>query len=103
MIEVGLVTHPVHILDMGLLLPALLIAGVSLWRGGSIGYVLAAPLLTFLGVMAIAIAAMFVSMWTAGLPIVWPMLGVFAVSAALSFALLTRMLQGRFRQRRCQG
>jgi hypothetical protein len=90
--ETGLLVDPVHVLDMALVLPAMIIAAVSLWRGGSLGYLLAPPLLAFLGTLTIAIGGMFVSMAASGIPIVWPMVGVFAVSATLSFVLLARLL-----------
>jgi hypothetical protein len=90
--ETGLFVDPVHVLDMALLLPAMIIAAVSLWRGGGLGYLLAPPLLAFLGTLTIAIGGMFVSMAASGVPIVWPMVSIFAISAALSFALLVRLL-----------
>jgi hypothetical protein len=43
----GLPTNPVHVLDLSFILPAAAIAGVTLWRRQPWGYVLAAPLLIF--------------------------------------------------------
>ena len=43
----GLLTNPVHVLDLGLYLPAFIITGVSLWRRGALGSFFAAPILVF--------------------------------------------------------
>ena len=58
--EVGLPTNPVHVLDMGLLLPAALLAGVLLIKRRPWGYLLAPAILsgiTLLGVGIIAVVA----------------------------------------------
>jgi hypothetical protein len=97
-VETGLPVDPVHLLDMGLMLPASLAAGVSLLRGGRFGAAAVVPLLVFLGAMALAVGTMFVAMSLAGLPVAWPMVGVFAAAAAISLALaagLARQLRGR--------
>jgi hypothetical protein len=43
----GVLVNPVHVLDIGLFLPALILTGLSLLRDRSLGYVFALPLLTF--------------------------------------------------------
>jgi hypothetical protein len=43
--DVGLLTNPVHVLDLTMMLPAMLVAGVWLWRKQTLGYGLAALLL----------------------------------------------------------
>lgn len=58
--EVGLPTNPVHVLDMGLLLPAAILAGVLLIRRRSWGYLLVPAVLggiILLGVGIIAVVA----------------------------------------------
>ncbi|HEX6197161.1 MAG TPA: hypothetical protein VFZ37_14700 [Jiangellaceae bacterium] len=58
--EVGLPTNPVHVLDMGLLLPAALVAGVLLIRRRPWGYLLAPAVLggiILLGVGIVAVVA----------------------------------------------
>src|SRR5438105_2947790 len=60
--ENGLLTNPVHVLDLGLLLPGMIITGVLLWRRKLLGYILAIPLLVFniltgIGIVAAQFAA----------------------------------------------
>jgi hypothetical protein len=43
----GLLTNPVHVLDLGLYLPAMIITAILLWRKKLLGYLLAIPLLVF--------------------------------------------------------
>lgn len=57
--QANLPTNPVHILDLGLYLPAMLITSLLLWRGKLIGYLLAGPLLVFSILTGIAILAIF--------------------------------------------
>jgi hypothetical protein len=45
--QAGLLVNPVHVLDMGLYLPAMIVTGISLWRNGALGYAFALPLLVF--------------------------------------------------------
>lgn len=56
--ESGLLTNPVHVLDLGLYLPAMIITAMLLWRRKFLGYILAIPLLVFsiltgIGILAI--------------------------------------------------
>jgi len=60
--ESGLLTSPVHVLDLGLYLPAMIITAILLWRRKLLGYLLAIPLLVFniltgIGIVAAQFAA----------------------------------------------
>jgi len=66
-VEGGLLTNPVHVLDLAILLPALIITGVLLRKRNSIGYLLAPVMLCFCIYMAIAIATMVFVMKIIGL------------------------------------
>ena len=60
--ESGLLTNPVHVLDLGLYLPAMIITAILLWRRKLLGYILAIPLLVFniltgIGIVAAQFAA----------------------------------------------
>jgi hypothetical protein len=57
--EANLPTNPVHILDLGLYLPAMLLTAILLWRRKLLGYLLAGPLLVFVILMGTAILAIF--------------------------------------------
>lgn len=54
----GLITNPVHMLDLALVLPAMVLTGILLIRGRPLGSVLVVPLYTFGIVMALAIIGM---------------------------------------------
>jgi hypothetical protein len=66
--EAGLITNPVHILDLAIILPALAIGGVLVLARRASGYLLAPVMLAFNGAMTIAIVGMNVSMRGHGLP-----------------------------------
>jgi hypothetical protein len=60
--ESGLLTNPVHVLDLGLYLPAMIITAILLWRRKLLGYIVAIPLLVFniltgIGIVAAQFAA----------------------------------------------
>jgi len=57
LVEVGLPTNPVYVLDLGLLLPAAMIAGVLLLRGRALGYVLAPVILVALIALGVGIVS----------------------------------------------
>jgi hypothetical protein len=59
LIDANLPSNPVHVLDLGLYLPALIITAVALWKRKPLGYLLAGPLLVFLVLMGAAILAIF--------------------------------------------
>lgn len=59
-------TNPVHVLDLGLYLPAMLVT--ALWRKKLAGYLLAGPLLVFSVLMGSAILAIFLIMNGQGIP-----------------------------------
>jgi hypothetical protein len=45
--QAGLLTNPIHVLDLGLYLPALIMSGLSLLRDRVLGHVLSVPLFVF--------------------------------------------------------
>jgi hypothetical protein len=58
----ALPTNPIHILDLGFLLPGAFMTGVQLWRRQPWGYALAAPMLVFLALTGDGIVAAMVLM-----------------------------------------
>ncbi|MEJ2151160.1 MAG: hypothetical protein P8Z40_17050 [Chloroflexota bacterium] len=93
LIDAGTPTNFVHVLDMAWMLPAAIIAAVSLWRGKPLGYTLAGAVLTFLVLLALAVLSMVVVMVRAAQPVVIPQVGVFGVVFVLSAALLVGFLR----------
>ncbi len=66
-LENGLLTNPVHVLDIGLYLPAMIITSILLWRRKLVGYILALPLLVFSIFTGTGILAMFLVMSSKGM------------------------------------
>lgn len=87
LVEVGLFTNPVHVIDLAFVLPAHVIVGVQLWRGHAKGWLFAPILLAFGIPMAASIAGMMIAIAIAGgaiaLPIAMLMLAIAAASAAV--------------------
>ena len=65
--ESGLLTNPVHVLDLGLYLPAMIITSILLWRRKLLGYTFAIPLLVFSVLTGIGILATLFAMSSKGL------------------------------------
>jgi len=85
--ENGLLTNPVHVLDLGLLLPAMIITAILLWRRKLLGYFLALPLLVFSILTGIGILAIFVVMSMKGMPTSLIVELLFAVIVLVSLVL----------------
>jgi len=66
--EVGLMTSPVHVLDLSIVLPALALSESSLLRKKTLGYLLTPLLLGFSALMSLAIGGM-IAMYLDGLPV----------------------------------
>lgn len=92
--DTGLLTNPVHVLDMAVLLPAIVLSGVWLWRNQAIGYGLAASLLVNMVFQGLGIAAIMVFSIRAGLPGSLGIAGVFLALSAANLALLVWYLRG---------
>jgi hypothetical protein len=58
--EIGLLTNPVHVLDLAFILPGTIIVSTLLWKREALGLLLAVPLLVFMATMGTGIIAMFV-------------------------------------------
>ena len=58
--EVGLMTNPVHVLDMAFLLPACVLSGLGLVRGKAFGYVFAPALMLTLATLTVGIVMIMV-------------------------------------------
>jgi hypothetical protein len=66
--EVNVPTNAVHILDVGLFLPALLLTALLLWRRKLLGSLLAGSLLVFCTLMESVILSIFLVMSCTGMP-----------------------------------
>jgi len=87
--------NPVYVLDLGFVLPLLVLAGVRLLTTRSGGKSLAIPLLVFLSLLAFTILAMAVSGMADGQALEPAMLAIFATVALVSTALVGFALDPR--------
>ena len=91
--EVGLITNPVQVLDIGIVLPAFIAGGVALIRRRGLGYWLVPVMLTFGVLMDIALIGMDASMAARGLPGAGQRIPIFAAMAVVSLAMLWWMMR----------
>lgn len=89
----GTPTNVIHVLDMALLLPAMIIAAVSLWRRQPLGFVLAPALLSNLALLALAILAMTLFQGREGEPVPTPLVAFFIGLSGVSAGMLIWLLR----------
>ena len=90
--EARLLTNPVHVLDLSIFLPGVLISSVLLKKKNPLGYLFAPSLLVFVILTAIAIGGMVVSMSLFGIPVELSLSMIFAVVALISLFVLISFL-----------
>jgi hypothetical protein len=56
-VTAGLWVNPIHIIDLAFVLPGMILTGLFLWRKKKLGYIFAAPWLTFSAIMGSSINA----------------------------------------------
>lgn len=91
--EVGLPTNAVHVLDMAIVLPAMIAAGVALLRRRALGATAAAVMLSFAVLMAVAIGGMVVVMQLRRIGSSLGPAVAMAIAATVSAAVLVRLLR----------
>lgn len=86
--ETGLLTNPVHVLDLALVLPALIVIGVQMRRQRPLALLLAPVLLVFTVAVGMAILAMFALYAVRHMPVPVPAVGLIAaiVLASATYA-----------------
>ncbi|MDH4211483.1 MAG: hypothetical protein OEV79_08545 [candidate division WOR-3 bacterium] len=92
-IEMGLLTNPVHALDLSITLPGILIVGILLLRRKTSGLLLAPSILIFMILMDITIGGLNIIMQIRGLEGNYIISMVMAVLALVSAWLLIRFLK----------
>ena len=92
-VESGLLINPVHVLDIAICLPALLITGIALIKKRSIGFLLAPTMLIFCIFMALAIAAMVIVMKSKGLESNMVLFSIFGTITGISIFFLIRFVR----------
>ncbi len=91
--DTGLPMNLVHVLDLGFILPGMVISSIMLWKGRPVGYLFAVPLLMFAAIMGMAIIAMLLVMSQRGMPGNLPfgvVVGVMVVASLLLIGLFLK-------------
>ena len=92
--ELGLLTNPVHVLDLSFVLPANVITALLLLRRKPVAFTIAPVLLVFSILMPVALVGMIVAMALKGLSKDYASAAIFAAMAAALAVLLARFLRG---------
>jgi hypothetical protein len=92
--ELGLLTNPVHVLDLSFVLPANVITALLLLRRKPVAFTIAPVLLVFSTLMPVALVGMIVAMALKGLSKDYASAAIFAAMAAALAVLLARFLRG---------
>jgi hypothetical protein len=95
LVETGLLTNPVHVIDYAFALPAHILAGVLLWRRRPSGAALGPIVLAFGVLMAASIGGMLVVIRLSGGAAPLPVTIALFVIAASTAAVLHRLLRAR--------
>jgi len=91
--DAGLITNPIHVLDLSFMLPGLIVTAIQLLRRRAVAFVLAPVLMVFCILMTVAIAGMMVAMSLGNFAADSTMAAFFLASAAGCTALLVRYLR----------
>jgi hypothetical protein len=90
--EIGFVTNPIHVLDLGIVLPAFVVGGAALLRHEPLGYWLAPTMLAFGAVIDVALLGMGLSIRARGTGAAPPFAGLLVV-LVLSVGALAALLR----------
>lgn len=91
--ETGLLTNPVHVIDLAFVLPAHIVAGVWLWRRRPAGQLLGAIVLAFGVLMAASIGGMMLVMHATGAQTAAPVTAAMLAISAAAALMLARVLR----------
>jgi uncharacterized protein (TIGR03382 family) len=92
-LDAGLITNPVQVLDVGIVLPAFVLGGAALFRRRPLGYWLVPMMLAFGVLMDLALIAMVLSMAAHDVLDAGPPLPVFVAMAGATAAVLWALLR----------
>ncbi|MDD4971416.1 MAG: hypothetical protein PHT07_18455 [Paludibacter sp.] len=91
--ESGLLINPVHVLDIAICLPALILTGIALIKKKNVGFLMAPTMLIFCIFMAVAIAAMVFVMKSRGLDADYNLTAIFGIITLVSTLFLVQYLR----------
>lgn len=90
----GLPTNPVHVLDLTFVLPGLVITGILLLKDHPLAYVITPIFYGYAAMLGLAIIAMVILLAQQGYPIVIPQVVIFALLTILNTAFLSNFVKG---------
>lgn len=93
LINVGLLTNPVHVIDLSVCLPAFFIVGVLLIKRNELGYALAPVMLTFSVLMDLNLAGLMLYMHKQGIETSNTLITVMLILCVISIVLLILTLK----------
>lgn len=93
-LENGLPTNPVHVLDLTFLLPGLVITGVLMRRDHPLAYVITPIFYGYAAMLGLAIIAMVILLAQQGYPIVIPQVVIFTLMTVVNTVLLADFTKG---------
>jgi len=89
----NLLVNPVHVMDLAIALPGLILAAVLLMKKRALGFILSLTGLVFIIILAIALAAMMIMLKVKGVSEESSIAGVFFILALLSSVILFLFLK----------
>jgi hypothetical protein len=95
LVETGLFTNPVHVVDLAFVLPAHVLAGLWVWKRRRAGQLLAPVVLGFGILMSASIGAMMLVMHLGGVATQLPVMLAMFVVTAITGVVLARTLRAR--------
>lgn len=93
LVNVGLLTNPVHVIDLSVCLPAFFIVGVLLLKRNELGYALAPVMLTFSVLMDLNLAGLMLFMHSRGIETSNVLITIMVTLSILSIVLLILTLK----------
>jgi hypothetical protein len=90
----GLPTNPVHVLDLTFLLPGLVIVGILLLKDHPLTYVITPIFFGYAAMLGLAIIAMVILLTQQGYPVVIPQVVIFAMMTILNTIFLLNYTKG---------
>lgn len=94
LIEADLMVNPIHVIDLSVALPGLIISGILLLKKKRLGFLMAPVWLVFCLVLALALIGMVINMKREGITDDSSIMGVFGVLAGISFLLFVWLIRG---------
>lgn len=91
--DYNLLVNPVHVLDLSIVLPGLVLTAALLMKKRRLGYILAPILLVFIVILSVALAGMVVMAKTRGIQEDASLAAIFVVLAVISLVILTLFLR----------